>query len=166
MFPITITLHNAAQLAIVQAALGSAPSDTDKTVAAMVETDIANRRAAAETKTEKDAAAPAPKPKTTTAKTAKPADTQPTAEAAVADAPASTTTEESSTTQHVGASDAAQSDEPASYQDAAAAVTKLSRERGRDAAISLLKEFGAEKLPNVAPEQFRALINRVSEILA
>jgi hypothetical protein len=45
-----------------------------------------------------------------------------------------------------------------SYQDAAQAVTKLSRIKGRDAAVALLAQFGAGKLPEVKPEQFAEVI--------
>lgn len=45
-----------------------------------------------------------------------------------------------------------------SYTEAAAAVTKLAREKGRDAAIAVLTKFGAVKLPDVRPEQFAAVI--------
>lgn len=44
------------------------------------------------------------------------------------------------------------------YQDAAGAITKLSRTKGRDAAVALLTKFGAAKLPDVKPEQFAAVI--------
>lgn len=46
----------------------------------------------------------------------------------------------------------------ATYQDAAAAITKLSRTKGRDAAVAILTEFGAAKLPDVKPEQFADVI--------
>lgn len=44
------------------------------------------------------------------------------------------------------------------YQDAAGAITKLSRTKGRDAAVALLTKFGAAKLPDVKPEQFAEVI--------
>ncbi len=44
------------------------------------------------------------------------------------------------------------------YQATADAVTKLARTKGRDAAVAVLKEFGAAKLPDVKPEQFAAII--------
>lgn len=44
------------------------------------------------------------------------------------------------------------------YQATADAVTKLAREKGRDAAIAVLIKFGASKLPDVKPEQFAAVI--------
>lgn len=44
------------------------------------------------------------------------------------------------------------------YQDAAAAITQLSKAKGRDAAVALLKKFGASKLPEVKPEDFAAIV--------
>jgi membrane-bound ClpP family serine protease len=46
----------------------------------------------------------------------------------------------------------------ATYNDAADAVTKLARTKGRDAAIAVLSKFGAAKLPDVKPEDFAAVI--------
>lgn len=83
--------------------------------------------------------------KTTPAEKAEPAPTQPTAEAGAAAAPE-------------------KKDEPSAqaatpnYQATADAVTKLAREKGRDAAVAVLKEFGAAKLPDVKPEQFADVI--------
>lgn len=48
--------------------------------------------------------------------------------------------------------------EAATYDDAANAVTKLARTKGRDAAIAVLSKFGASKLPEVKPEDFAAVI--------
>ena len=44
------------------------------------------------------------------------------------------------------------------YQDAAGAITKLSRTKGRDAAVALLYRFKASKLPDVQPDQFAEII--------
>lgn len=44
------------------------------------------------------------------------------------------------------------------YQDAAAAITQLSKVKGRDAAVALLKKYGASKLPEVKPEDFAAIV--------
>ena len=49
--------------------------------------------------------------------------------------------------------------EGVTYQDAAAVITKLSRIKGRDAAVALLAKFGAAKLPDVKPEQFADVID-------
>lgn len=49
------------------------------------------------------------------------------------------------------------------YQDAAAAITKLSKTKGRDAAVAVLTAFGAAKLPDVKPEQFADIIAAAAE---
>ncbi|WP_334157899.1 hypothetical protein [Oryzomicrobium sp.] len=49
------------------------------------------------------------------------------------------------------------------YQATADAVTKLARTKGRDAAIAVLTNFGAAKLPDVKPEQFAAVIAACEE---
>jgi hypothetical protein len=57
-------------------------------------------------------------------------------------------------------------DEPVPvYQDASAAIIKLSRSKGRDAAVSVLAKFGAAKLPDVKPEQFAAVIAAANEAM-
>lgn len=55
--------------------------------------------------------------------------------------------------------------EAPTYQDAAGAITKLSRTKGRDAAVALLTKFGAAKLPEVKPEQFAAIIADANEAM-
>lgn len=44
------------------------------------------------------------------------------------------------------------------YQDAKDAVIRLARDRGKDAAVAVLSEFGVTKLPEVKPEQFADVI--------
>lgn len=51
----------------------------------------------------------------------------------------------------------------ATYQEAADAVTKLARTKGRDAAIAVLAKFGAAKLPDVKPEDFAAVVAAAAE---
>jgi hypothetical protein len=59
---------------------------------------------------------------------------------------------------------AADEDAPAAtYQDAAQAITALSKIKGRDAAVALLKKFGASKLPEVKPEDFDAIVAAANE---
>ena len=50
----------------------------------------------------------------------------------------------------------------ATYQDAATAITQLSKVKGRDAAVALLKKFGASKLPEVKPEDFNAIVTEAN----
>lgn len=48
------------------------------------------------------------------------------------------------------------------YAEAAAEVTKLSRAKGRDAAVALLARFNAAKLPEVAPERYADVVAAVA----
>lgn len=48
--------------------------------------------------------------------------------------------------------------EPPTYEQAAAAVTALIKTSGRDAAVALLKRFGASNLKGVDPAQYAELI--------
>lgn len=48
--------------------------------------------------------------------------------------------------------------EAPTYQATAEAVTKLAKVKGRDAAVAVLSKFGAAKLPEVKPEDFAAVI--------
>ena len=54
----------------------------------------------------------------------------------------------------------------ATYEDARAAVLKISKEKGRDAAVAVLSTFGAQKLPDLQPENYGALVAKVDEALA
>lgn len=56
--------------------------------------------------------------------------------------------------------------EQPTYQETAAAITKLSRAKGREAAVAVLQSFGAEKLPEVDPSQFSAVLAAVQEAMA
>lgn len=139
MFPLQITIANVAQLNAVMAALNI--------------------------ETEKDAAAPVEKSKkTTSAKTEVVASTVPTAKAEAATVPEKT---ESASDQPVKSVEVAApvSTVAISYQDAATAITKLSRMKGRDTAVALLAKFGAANLKEVKPEQFADLLAAVSEAL-
>ena len=97
------------------------------------------------------------------AKTEKPAASQPTVEQDVAPEKKATP---SATTQPAIVQDA----EPAkaavvSYADAAAAITKLSKLKGRDTAVAVLAKFGAAHLQDVKPEDFTAVIDASNEAL-
>jgi ABC-type uncharacterized transport system involved in gliding motility auxiliary subunit len=139
MFPVTITITNTAQLNAVMSAL-----NIDAQPVATTTSQV-----------KKDAAAPVEKPKGAPAKTEAPAPTSRTAEVEKPAAPEKKV--EPSTTTQVADAPAA-SDSTATYQDAAAAITKLSRTKGRDAAVAVLQQFGATKLPDVKPEQFAAVV--------
>ena len=150
MFPTTVTIHNVADLQKVMSVLYPVVEITDKS------RDVAKEVAAA----------PVEKPKATKKPTAvetqaSPAPTQPTAEvAAVTDAPEKTADASSQPVESAApAPQASTAADPAvTYKEAAEAVTKLSRTKGRDAAIAVLKSFGADKLPDVKPEDLAAVV--------
>ena len=131
MFPVQITISNTAQLNAVMAALNVGVAEQAKPspcVGHAVET------AKQEAKVEKAAEV---------AKTDKP------------EALVQMTGSEAAQALHGHANHPA--DAP-TYQDAAAAITKLSKTKGRDAAVAVLTAFGAAKLPDVKPEQFADII--------
>lgn len=51
------------------------------------------------------------------------------------------------------------------YQDAAGAITKLSRVKGRDTAVALLAKFGAANLKEVKQEQYAEVIAAANEAM-
>ena len=51
------------------------------------------------------------------------------------------------------------------YEDAKAAVLKISKDKGRDAAVTVLSKFGVQKLPDLKPENYGALVAAVKEVL-
>lgn len=53
----------------------------------------------------------------------------------------------------------------ATYEDAKAAVLKISKDKGRDAAVTVLSKFGVQKLPDLKPENYGALVAAVKEVL-
>jgi hypothetical protein len=118
------------------AAIGNGLSASPAQVAAVVAEAPATVKKETAAKKEVQKAAETVKPEA--------ASTQPTAEATAAPEPKAEASE-------------ASADAP-TYQDAAAAITKLSRAKGRDAAVAVLASFGAAKLPDVKPEQFADVI--------
>lgn len=153
MFPTTVTIHNVADLQKVMSVLYP--------TTAVVEITDKSRDVAKEV-----AAAPVEKsakpPKSTPAATqASPAPTPPTAEVEQVAVPEKTADASSQPVESAAPAPQASTaaDAPVvTYKEAAEAVTKLSRTKGRDAAIAVLKSFGAEKLPDVKPEQFAAVV--------
>lgn len=138
MFPMTVTISNPAQLNAVMAALNVAGIESPKTspcVGHAVET--AKEEAKGKATTKKEAAKTEVKD-------------EPKAEALT-----QMTAAEAEKALHGHANNPP--DAP-TYQATADAVTKLARTKGRDAAVAVLNEFGAAKLPDVKPEQFAAII--------
>ena len=143
MFPMTVTVHNHAQLQAVIAAMDTEPAETvgmTATQAAAVQEE----------------AAAAKKPTRTPAKTTEAAaPTQPTVEVGEGAAP------ESKDESSVLAQDnppADETPETATYEQAAAEITTLAKTKGRDAAVKVLGELGATTLKDVKPEQFAAVV--------
>ena len=160
MFPMTVTISNPAQLNAVMAALNVAGIESPKTspcVGHAVETAKEEAKGKATT-TKKEAAKTEvkeePKAEAQAAATTETAQATETAEQKP-EALTQMTAAEAEKALHGHANNPA--DAP-TYQDTADAVTKLARTKGRDAAVAVLDEFGAARLPDVKPEQFAAII--------
>lgn len=144
MFPMTFTLHNAQQLGAVMAALGIS------TIAFDESTPI-------KAPTPKPTAAPAE------ASAAKTAPTEPTAAAAPAAAPEKKAEPSAPAQSHQNGSAAA-----ATYDDVKAMILAVSKAKGRDGAVGLLKQFGAEKGPDLQakPDQFGPFVEAAKALLS
>lgn len=152
MFPVTITISNAMQLNAVMAAMNLANDATAVTAAQVKEYRDEHQT------TMKDAKAAVQKEKAESQKAK--ADPKPDA------APTSEPTPTASDSSASSSNESSEANEPATYQDAAAAVTKLSRAKGREAAVAVLQQFEAAKLPDVKPEQFAAVIAACEKAMA
>ncbi len=146
MFPITVTINTAAQLNAVMAVLniagiGSPGSASCAGHAAESAKEETRGRNATARKTE----VKKPEAGTTTSPTI---EQQP-------EAPAGTNAAETRNTPHSHTGNQA---DAATYQDAAHAITRLARAKGRDAAVAVLAQFGAARLPDVEPEQFAGIV--------
>lgn len=141
MFPVTITVHNDAQLNAILAAMGKdLQPETPKP-----------------TQTEKPAQA---KAQTSKAK----ADPKP--DAAPSSEPAQTQSDNSETSSKESMQASESDTEPLSYQDVAALITKVSRTVSREAAVDLLAEFGAKRGPDLKPEQYADVVAACEKALA
>ena len=159
MFPMTVTISNPAQLNAVMAALNVACIESPKTspcVGHAVETAKEEAKGKATTKKEaaKTEVKDEPKAEAQAAAATETAQATETAEQKP-EALTQMTAAEAEKALHGHANNPA--DAP-TYQATADAVTKLARTKGRDAAVAVLNEFGAAKLPDVKPEQFAAII--------
>ena len=139
MFPMTITVHTAAQLNAVLHAMQPDldAGDFKDPIVDKAYVEVAQRVADAK---------PAPAP--ATGKPATTADTARTAAEAKADAPAPKV--ESS----------GQPSPVATYDDVKRAILELSKKKGRDAAVKVLSEFGVASGPELqkTPEKFGAFV--------
>lgn len=150
MFPVTVTLHNAAQLQAVLTALNPPSSDTTTQPPASAKPEDA---------TEKKPKSPA----STSAKTTEaPAPTPPTARAAGAGA--SESKGDNSAQEQSGNDEAAWNaredykDTP-EYQAVASAVVAVAKVKGREAAAALLEKVaGVKSLSESKPSQAAAVI--------
>lgn len=149
MFPMTMTIHNQAQLAVVLGALGGLPSAALATHAAPVQADQPKDTASPKPKAEKTATsaataaasgAPGPRTAEADAATAAPEKTaaasNPTAAPAAAQQPASTAAAE-----------------PIPYNKVASAITAMVK-TDRQRTVDALAKFGAKKGPDLKPEQY------------
>lgn len=156
MFPMTITVHNAAQLNAVLHAM-----QPDLEASDFKHPEVGTAYEEAKARVEANKAQPAGKPKaekTAAAKTEPAAPTSPTAEAAqtsAADAPAKK--DEPS----------APAAETVTYDHVKAAILDMSKVKGREAALKLLAQFGAEKGPDLqkTPEKFGEFIAAAKKLL-
>ena len=156
MFPMTITISNPAQLNAVMAALNVAGIESPKTspcVGHAVETAKEEVKGKATTKAEAQAAA--------TSETAQATETAQAAEQKP-EALTQMTAAEAEKALHGHANNPP--DAP-TYQATADAVTKLARTKGRDAAVAVLNEFGAAKLPDIQPHDFQKVIDACAEAM-
>lgn len=161
MFPMTVTISNPAQLNAVMAALNVAgiesPKITSPCAGHAVETAKEEAKGKATTtkkETTKTEVKDEPKAEAQAAAATETAQATETAEQKP-EALTQMTAAEAEKALHGHANNPA--DAP-TYQATADAVTKLARTKGRDAAVAVLNEFGAAKLPDVKPEQFAAII--------
>ncbi len=147
MFPVSITLHNPAQLNAVLAALGTniAAPEVERTAAPVADKQDTKKEVKQQTK--KDAA-PASEPTPT-----------------ASDNSASSSTESNAADANEKAGNTEQSMAP-TYEDAKTAVLKLGKAKGRQATLDVLSRFGATKLPDVQPEAFADLIALVEGVIA
>lgn len=142
MFPITVTLHNPAQLNAVMAILGADP------VAAPVAAPVADKPKATKPKAE-------PKPQVAEAAEGN--------DAAASSAPATTAAPAASSTD----SEQPAGDAPAiAIADVNAAIIGLAKAKGRDAAVAVLKEFGVAKAPELKADQYAAVVAAAKKAMA
>ena len=139
MFPMTVTLHNQAQLNAVLAAM-NLDAEPPKPAA---------------TQSEKKPAGAAPTAATPPIETTAAVESSQSV-AAETGMPAAQAAE--ALNGHANDDVAAPT-----YQDAANAINAVAKAKGRAGAIAVLAEFGVAKLPDAKPEQFAAIIRAANE---
>jgi hypothetical protein len=152
MFPVTVTIHNTHQMHAVMAALQAIDSEPRTGGAIQGRPDPRNATTAKE-------GTDAGKPGATTAST-KPGAAAETTKAA--DALAKKDAE--------SAAKLGVDDKPAevTYDHVKTLILEVSKQKGREAALKLLGEFGAEKGPDLqkTPEKFGPFVTRAKALLA
>lgn len=141
MFPITVTVHDAAQLNAIMAALGT----TGLQPAATAPAPVADKPKATKPKVE-------PKPQVAEGN-----------DAAASSAPASPAAPAASSTD----SEQPAADAPAvTIADVNAAIIGLAKAKGRDAAVAVLKDFGVAKAPELKADQYAAVVAAAKKAMA
>lgn len=142
MFPITVTIHDAAQLNAIMAALGTTGLQPAATA------PVADKPKATKPKAE-------PKPQVAEAAEGN--------DAAASSAPASPAAPAASSTD----SEQPAADAPAvTIADVNAAIIGLAKAKGRDAAVAVLKDFGVAKAPELKADQYAAVVAAAKKAMA
>lgn len=142
MFPITVTVHDAAQLNAIMAALGTTGLQPAATA------PVADKPKATKPKAE-------PKPQVAEAAEGN--------DAAASSAPATTAAPAASSTD----SEQPAADAPAvTIADVNAAIIGLAKAKGRDAAVAVLKDFGVAKAPELKVDQYAAVVAAAKKAMA
>lgn len=128
-------------------------------VAALTEAINASRSQVAEQPKQEKAVKP-PKPSAQQATTEQQATTTP--EPTAVTEPAATQT----TAEQVAAPEEKASASAPTYDDVRAAFLELNKKKGRDATVSALAKLGAQKVPDIKPEQFANAIDVAKQLLA
>lgn len=150
MFPISITLHNTAQLNAVLAALagtGLPVAEAPAPVAASATNDAAL--------TTKEVVKPGKS--TSAATSAATAHSPRTASAVAADAAEKSTSDSAPQSDTAQAAAASSADEPIPYERVGKAITDMVK-ANRQKAVDTLAAFGVKKGPELKPEQYAAFL--------
>lgn len=154
MFPVTVTLHNPLQLHAVMAALQSADNEPRTGSATQARPDP---RGQANTNDQEGTTSGKPAASTASSK--------PGAAAAQTPAADALAKKDAESAEKLGV----QGDAAAhTYEDVKKAILEVSKQKGREAALKLLGEFGAEKGPDLqkTPEKFGPFLARAKALLA
>lgn len=156
MFPMTLTIHNPAQLNAVLAALQAPLAAAEPTTEDLVQ--IARNRAAT-----KEAAAPGGKPSAASTVPSQPtAEAAPSTPAPSAAAPAPSTSKPEPQPTTAPAAVASFAAEPVTYDQVARAITAGVKAH-REHVVATLRQFGATKGPELKPAQYSAFMAALAQ---